>query len=210
MDRLQLMGLPNFRTSRSRLAGPHEPMPRFVFLFTATLIAAILSILCTGMAASAQADSTAVLTGEALERRVQELSEELRCPTCQAISVRDSEAAFSRQIRDKVRELVQAGQNEEQIKAFFVESYGEWILRAPKKQGVGLILWLLPGAAILFFGLWIGLRVYGNTKRTASAARDAAEVPSGAVPKDESVQPALAASDEARIARDLARFEDGD
>ena len=47
------------------------------------------------------------LSGEALDRRVREISDGLRCPTCQSISVNDSEAEFSRQNRAKVRRMLE-------------------------------------------------------------------------------------------------------
>jgi cytochrome c-type biogenesis protein CcmH len=130
---------------------------------------------------------------EALEARVREISAELRCPTCQAVSVNDSEAAFSVQIRDKVRHMVQEGQNAEQIKAYFVSRYGEWILRAPKKQGLGLVLWVLPGIALVGVGAWV-LRHAARAQRL----RAAREVP-----------PPVSPEEQARIDRDLRRFEEG-
>lgn len=136
------------------------------------------------------------LSGEELERRVLEISSELRCPTCQAISVKDSEAAFSRQIRGKVRAMLAEGKTEEQIKDFFVSRYGEWILRAPKKRGVGLILWFLPGGAILFVGGLVGLKLYRNARSREALQAGAAE-------------DTISEADRSRIERDLRRFEEG-
>ena len=42
--------------------------------------------------------------------RLAEIADNLRCPTCQGLSVNDSEAGFSVQIRNKVREMLMAGQ----------------------------------------------------------------------------------------------------
>jgi cytochrome c-type biogenesis protein CcmH len=133
------------------------------------------------------------LTEEEVERRVLELSDELRCPTCQALSVKDSEASFSVQIRDKVRRMVREGQSDEAVKAFFVARYGEWILRAPKKEGIGLLLWVLPFTLILLGG---GLLVWHIRRRGAAAP----------------AAPAAALSAEQRdaIQRDLKRFREED
>ncbi len=149
-----------------------------------------------GTLAVLAAVSAWALSGEELERRVLEISSELRCPTCQAISVKDSEAAFSRQIRGKVRAMLVEGKTEEQIVAFFVSRYGEWILRAPKKSGVGLILWLLPGGAIVLAGGLLGLKLYRNARsREAPAAAAAGGT--------------ISEADRSRIERDLRRFEEG-
>jgi cytochrome c-type biogenesis protein CcmH len=131
----------------------------------------------------------------ALDERVQAITDMLRCPTCQGISVKDSEASFSRQIRDKVRRMVEEGQSDEDIKAYFVSRYGEWILRAPKKEGLGLVLWLAPGTALLLAGGLIGWRLYRSHRHPA---RDLP--PAGAN--------ALTPEQQARIQRDLQRFED--
>ena len=86
---------------------------------------------------------------EELEARFKKLSNELRCPTCQGLSVKDSEAGFSTSIKGKIRELMKQGKSDEEIMAYFVERYGEWILRAPPVSGFNLVLWVLPGAAIV-------------------------------------------------------------
>lgn len=141
--------------------------------------------------------ATWALSEEALDGRVREVADGLRCPTCQGISVNDSEAAFSRQIRDKVRRMLQEGQNGEQIRAYFVSRYGEWILRAPKKEGLGLVLWILPGLLIFLAGVWIvvNIRRSGGTARRGGAGT--------------SSRP-LSKADQERIARDLRRFEEED
>jgi len=74
----------------------------------AGVLVALAAILLAGPVAVVLGQQA--LSGEALERRVREIADQLRCPTCQAISVRDSEAAFSRQIRDKVRSMLAEGQ----------------------------------------------------------------------------------------------------
>ena len=136
------------------------------------------------------------LSGEALDKRVREISDGLRCPTCQAISVNDSEAAFSKQIRAKVRRMLQEGQNEQQIQAYFVSRYGEWILRAPKKEGLGLVLWLLPGLLMLAVGTWIIFNIRRGASAVGSNSADSQGTPSKA--------------NRERIERDLRRFEEED
>ncbi len=136
------------------------------------------------------------LSGEALEVRLREITDQLRCPTCQGISVKDSSASFSRQISDKVRRMLVEGQSEEQIKAFFVSRYGEWILRAPKKEGLGLVLWLLPGLAILLVGGWVIVKVQRNVTAERAAQAEAPES-------------LLSEEEQTRIERDMRRFEEG-
>lgn len=86
---------------------------------------------------------------EDLENRVRTIAHKLRCPTCQAMSVKESDAGLSLNMKQKIRELLQEGKSEEEILQFFVDRYGEWILRAPKKEGFSLLLWTLPGLVIV-------------------------------------------------------------
>ena len=166
---------------------------------TATRLSALLLILAVMIAALAAPLLAAptedqAAADRALEERVQRLSDELRCPTCQGISVKDSEASFSRQIREKVRRMVVEGQSDEDIKAYFVSRYGEWILRAPKKEGVGLVLWLAPGLLLALAGAYIGYRSWRSHQHPADAV-----AAGGAALTDEQRE---------RIARDLQRFEE--
>lgn len=83
-------------------------------------------------------------TDEALEDRVREISHQLRCPTCQAQSVKESEAGLSVNMKNKIREMLKEGRSEKEIISYFVDRYGEWILRSPKKEGFNLVLWVTP------------------------------------------------------------------
>jgi len=84
-----------------------------------------------------------------LDNQVRKLSDQLRCPTCQAQSVKDSEAGLSVNMKLKIREMLKEGKTEREILDFFEERYGEWILRSPKMHGFNLLLWLLPAVLIL-------------------------------------------------------------
>ncbi len=93
---------------------------------------------------------------------------ELRCPTCTGLSVLDSDAAFSVQIRDLVKEQVQAGKSKSEILNFFTDRYGAWILRAPPARGVNALAWALPlgllflGPPLVWFFVWRKRKVVGT------------------------------------------------
>ncbi|MBT3225412.1 MAG: cytochrome c-type biogenesis protein CcmH [Deltaproteobacteria bacterium] len=90
-----------------------------------------------------------ISAAEDIDNRVREIAHMLRCPTCQALSVKESDAGLSVNMKERIRELLQEGKSEEEILEFFVERYGEWILRSPKKEGFSLLLWTLPGLILL-------------------------------------------------------------
>lgn len=145
--------------------------PSFQSLRVKTLLGAIMFVLLLGLVpspAGAQED-------RAFENHVRELSNEFRCPTCQGISVNDSQASFSVQIKDKVRKMLAEGQSDDDIKAYFVSRYGEWILRAPKKEGLGLVLWLLPFGGLLVVGGLVFYRMKISAKEEKIRATKEAE-----------------------------------
>ena len=99
---------------------------------------AVLALAAAPLAAqAASADS-------ALQARTRAISSVLRCPVCQGESIQDSPSELSAQMRDLVRDQLRAGRSEEQVKQYFVDRYGEWILLEPKPRGANLMLYLLP------------------------------------------------------------------
>ena len=101
--------------------------------------------------------------------RVDHITSELRCVTCQGLSVKDSPAASARQMRDLVVQRVAEGRTDEEIRGEFRASYGDWVLLSPPTSSWTGLIWLVPLAA-LAAGLAIVIR------------RMRAAVPSAAVP----------------------------
>ena len=101
--------------------------------------------------------------------RVDRITTELRCVTCQGLSVKDSPAASARQMRDLVVQRVAEGRTDEEIRGEFRASYGDWVLLSPPTSSWTGLIWLVPLAA-LAAGLAIVIR------------RMRAAVPSAAVP----------------------------
>lgn len=91
----------------------------------------------------------AVSADSALEARTREVSKGLRCPVCRGESIQDSPAELANQMRNVVREQLANGQSPEQVRRYFTEKYGEWILLAPKAEGVNLLVYLLPAVFIV-------------------------------------------------------------
>jgi cytochrome c-type biogenesis protein CcmH/NrfF len=89
-----------------------------------------------------------------------DIASELRCPTCTGLSVLESDAKFSTQIKDIVKEQVEAGKSKDEVLQYFTERYGPWILRAPPKTGFNAIVWVLPSAALLLGPLLVWLLVW--------------------------------------------------
>jgi len=74
----------------------------------------------------------------------------LRCPVCQGESIQESPAELAKEMRQVVREQLAAGKSSDEVKAYFVSKYGEWILLEPKARGVNLTVYVVP--LVLLFG----------------------------------------------------------
>jgi cytochrome c-type biogenesis protein CcmH len=128
------------------------------------VIALVVVLLLAGAAAAARVS----------EETVQEVASQLRCVVCQNLSVADSPSEMARQMRDLVRERLAAGETPEQVKAYFVGRYGEWVLLSPPTEGFALLAWALPLGAL---GGGIGvallvLRRWTTRARTSSVLED--------------------------------------
>ncbi len=84
-----------------------------------------------------------------------EVAGDLRCPTCTGLSVLDSDAPFSVQIKNEVKEQLASGKSQKDILKFFTDRYGPWILRAPPVEGVNSLAWIIPIVALIFGPLFI-------------------------------------------------------
>jgi len=82
-----------------------------------------------------------------LDERTRRISKGLRCPVCQGSSIQDSPVDSAVNMRNRVRELVERGYDQEQIHAYFVARYGEWILLAPPAAGLNWLVWIGPALA---------------------------------------------------------------
>ena len=112
----------------------------------------------------AQADSL-------LEARTSEVASQLRCPVCQGLSIQESPSDLSQQMRAIVRDQLKAGRTPEEVKAYFVSKYGEWILLEPKPRGFNLLVYALP-ALLVACGLGVIVVAVRKWTRSPDAARD--------------------------------------
>ena len=93
-----------------------------------------------------------------LDERVHEIGAGLRCPVCLNLSVADSPSKLAGEMRTEIETQLRAGRSPEQIRAFFVDRYGEWILLSPPPHGWNLVPWAVPVVGLLAgVTLWVVL-----------------------------------------------------
>jgi cytochrome c-type biogenesis protein CcmH len=107
-----------------------------------------------------------------LQDRVRAVGQTLRCPSCEDLSVADSPAPLAAEMRAKIAGELRAGMTPAQIRAGFVQSYGEWILIAPPKHGITLVAWVIP-ALVALAGLVAAAWVVGRWTRADRVAEPA-------------------------------------
>ncbi len=105
------------------------------------------------------ADAPPVAEDPVLEKRVIRLASELRCLVCQNQSIADSNADLAADLRRQVREMLKAGKTEEEVRAFMVQRYGDFVLYNPPVKTATALLWagpfvlLVVAVAALFLAL---------------------------------------------------------
>ena len=103
----------------------------------------------------------------ALDKRVTELSAELRCLVCQNQSLADSNAELAVDLRRQIREQLKSGRSERDVLDFMVQRYGDFVLYRPPLKASTVLLWCGP-FLLLLFGFLILVR-----RLRAAAPRDA-------------------------------------
>ena len=106
----------------------------------------------------------------ALDAQTRELSSQLRCVVCQGLSIQDSPASLAQEMRAIVREQLAAGRTPEQVKEYFVQKYGEFVLLEPEPTGFNLLVYVLPVIMLLGGAAFVYFKAREWTRRPASAA----------------------------------------
>ena len=79
-----------------------------------------------------------------VEGRLKGLAEELRCLVCQNQTIADSNAPLALDLRNQIRAQIAQGRSDDEIRAYMVERYGDFVLYRPPLKSSTLILWLGP------------------------------------------------------------------
>lgn len=115
------------------------------------------------MAGAAMAEDTE-LDDPRQEERAQALMRELRCVACENEPISQSAAPIAGDMRARVRTMIENGASDEDVRDWFEDRYGEFVLFRPKSEGVsGWLLWGTP-FLLLILGGAIGLSVARSRK----------------------------------------------
>src|SRR5690554_6083039 len=90
----------------------------------------------------------------AAEKRMLDIAGELRCLVCQNESIAASRAELAVDLRQQIREQIEAGKSDAEIRAYMVDRYGDFILYRTPLKATTLLLWFGP-MLLLVFGLLV-------------------------------------------------------
>ncbi|NHW03123.1 cytochrome c-type biogenesis protein [Stutzerimonas degradans] len=136
-----------------------------------SMIRALLLGLTVSATAHAAID-TYDFKDEAERERYRTLTEELRCPKCQNQNIADSNAPIAMDLREEIFRMLEEGKSNDEIVAYLVDRYGDFVRYNPPVNTTTLLLWYGPaGLLILGFGVLTVILVRRRRADTAPAAR---------------------------------------
>jgi cytochrome c-type biogenesis protein CcmH len=107
------------------------------------------------------------------EARYDKLIAELRCLVCQNQNLADSNAELAQDLRQQTYEMIMQGKSDEEIVAYMVARYGDFVLYRPPFKTSTALLWIGP-FVILVVGVLIVLRL-ARRKQKSEPELDEAE-----------------------------------
>lgn len=86
----------------------------------------------------------------------------IACPECDGQPVSDSNATIAEVIRAEIKQQVDQGLTDSEIRQVYVDRYGEWVDLTPSRSGLTGVVWIAPflvigaavGALALAFARW--------------------------------------------------------
>jgi cytochrome c-type biogenesis protein CcmH len=108
------------------------------------------------------------------EARYHHLIGELRCPKCLNVNLAGSDAPIAANMRARIREQLAEGLSDDEIKAFWVARYGDFVLYRPRLTAATAVLWFGP-LVLLLAGFVIVRRMLANSRDTGGEARLSAD-----------------------------------
>jgi len=103
------------------------------------------------------------LSDPAQEAEATALMQTLRCLKCQSQSIADSDAPMAGDMRHEVRARIEAGQTPDEIRAWLVERYGDYVSYQPEISPTTWPLFAIP-ALLLLIVLLVLLRRLGRKR----------------------------------------------
>jgi cytochrome c-type biogenesis protein CcmH len=145
----------------------------------ATAICAAAAGLALLSAGAAWAIDTTQMPTPELQARYEGLTHELRCVQCQDEAISDSPVDLAADLRRDVRDMLLAGKSDDDVRAWMVARYGDFILFRPRFALKNVWLWAAP-EVLLVIGALVAWRVV--RKRSGLVSDDTEPLPDDGSP----------------------------
>jgi cytochrome c-type biogenesis protein CcmH len=123
-----------------------------------TAAKAVCAVLLVGFATAIGAVDTTQLADPALQERYRALTHELRCMQCQNQSIADSPVGLAGDLRRQVKELLEQGKTDADVRQYMSDRYGAFILFRPEFNARTAWLWVAP-FVLLLIGAVVAFRI---------------------------------------------------
>lgn len=115
---------------------------------------------------------------------VNHIAKQMYCPVCENEPLDACRTAACQQWRAQIGQMLGEGQNEQQIKDYFVSRYGARVLAQPPAAGTSLLLYVLPIVGLIVgvvIVVWLmrRLRARGAQSVVAATRSDSPSNPTG-------------------------------
>jgi cytochrome c-type biogenesis protein CcmH len=132
----------------------------FVFLTTAL-----------GLAAASAGAAPVEQVPTPTMNEINQIARDLWCPLCNGVRLDNCDLQACVQMREVISQKMVEGESKEQIKAYFVQQYGDVVLGQPSREGFNLVVWIFPIlAAVVGLGWVVYLVLTWQKRRPAIAA----------------------------------------
>lgn len=139
----------------------------------------LLSLLISLAVSVWAGEATPLAADPAIEKRMLNLAEELRCVVCQNESLAASNAELAQDLRREIREQMVAGMSDKEVLDYLTIRYGDFVLFRPPFKPVTYLLWLGP-PLFLGFGALLGYLTLKKRRAFKSAPVDRAQLAAAA------------------------------
>lgn len=116
-------------------------MKRFFAPFIMSACMAFSLLLAQGAVAK---EAALLAEDPAVEKRLNAISEEMRCLVCQNESLAGSRSDLAQDLRREIREQIKQGKTDAEIRNFMVSRYGDFVLYRPPVKATTWLLWAGP------------------------------------------------------------------
>ncbi len=106
------------------------------------------------------------------QSRYTQLIENIRCPVCQGQSIGGSNSGLSKDLREKVYEMILDGKSDADIYSYMVERYGDFVVYKPPLNTKTFLLWFAPVLVMILSLLFLFRSTRQNIEKKVSISND--------------------------------------